>query len=230
MVSSGLADLGYKYINIGNLYTLCDFCSLTAVLTIVKYRIISCSTYSITHCTVPDDCWAVLNRDSEGYLVPKLSVFPSGISALVYDLHISGLKAGIYLDAGRLRTQTCSKTVPGSLDHEEQDAKSFASWGIDCLKYDNCENTGISAKERGEEDPASWAPSVGNSWRTTNDIQDKWDSITSIADENDKWALHARPGAWNGMRCFKLTAYEILHNYEWAVYCLLWWMLGIYGW
>ncbi|XP_021767513.1 alpha-galactosidase-like [Chenopodium quinoa] len=88
IVSTGLAYLGYKYINI-------------------------------------DDCWAELNRDSEGYLVPKLSAFPSGIFALVYDVHIKGLKIGIYSDAG---TQTCSKTMPGSLGHEEQDANTFALW------------------------------------------------------------------------------------------------------
>ncbi|XP_056692283.1 alpha-galactosidase [Spinacia oleracea] len=179
MVSSGLADLGYKYINI-------------------------------------DDCWAELNRDSLGNLVPKLSAFPSGISALVYYVHSKGLKIGIYSDAG---TQTCSKTMPGSLGYEEHDAVTFATWGFDYLKYDNCENTGISAKERypkmskalltsgrqiyysicewGEEDPATWAPSIGNSWRTTVDIQDNWNSMTSIADQNDKWAFYARPGAWN---------------------------------
>ncbi|KAL2938978.1 Alpha-galactosidase [Bienertia sinuspersici] len=155
MVSSGLADLGYKYINIG-------------------------------------------------------------IGSLVYHVHLKDLKIGIYSDAG---IQTCSKTMPGSLDHEEQDANTFAMWGFDYLKYDNCENAGISAKERypkmskallnsgrqiyysicewGEEDPALWAPSIGNSWRTTDDIQDTWDRMTKIADENDKWALYARPGAWN---------------------------------
>lgn len=179
MVSSGLADLGYKYINI-------------------------------------DDCWAELNRDSQGHFVPKASTFPSGIKALANYVHSKGLKLGIYSDAG---TQTCSKTMPGSLGHEELDAKTFASWGVDYLKYDNCENNGISPKERypkmskallesgrqiffslcewGEEDPATWAPSIGNSWRTTGDIEDKWDRMTTIADENDKWATYARPGAWN---------------------------------
>ncbi|RDY03229.1 hypothetical protein CR513_13200, partial [Mucuna pruriens] len=176
MVSTGLAALGYQYINI-------------------------------------DDCWGELNRDSQGNLVPKASTFPSGIKALADYVHNKGLKLGIYSDAGN---QTCSKTMPGSLGHEEQDAKTFASWGIDYLKYDNCENNNISPKERyppmskalsntgrpiffslGSEDPATWAKSVGNSWRTTGDIEDKWDSMTSRADLNDKWASYAGPGGWN---------------------------------
>ncbi|XP_057459299.1 alpha-galactosidase-like isoform X2 [Actinidia eriantha] len=179
MVSTGLAALGYEYINL-------------------------------------DDCWAELNRDSKGNLVPKASTFPSGIKALADYVHSKGLKLGIYSDAG---TQTCSKTMPGSLGHEEQDAKTFASWGIDYLKYDNCNNNNISPKERypimskallnsgrsiffslcewGQEDPATWAKAIGNSWRTTGDISDNWNSMTSRADENDKWASYAGPGGWN---------------------------------
>ncbi|KAL0356456.1 UNVERIFIED_CONTAM: Alpha-galactosidase [Sesamum radiatum] len=169
-----------------------------------------------------DDCWAELNRDSQGNLVPKASTFPSGIKALADYVHGKGLKLGIYSDAG---TQTCSKQMPGSLGYEEQDAKTFASWGIDYLKYDNCNNNGISAKERyplmaralqnsgrsiffsmcewGQEDPATWAKSVGNSWRTTGDISDNWDSMTSRADLNDKWASYAGPGGWNGKKIKK---------------------------
>ncbi|KAG6692191.1 hypothetical protein I3842_10G101700 [Carya illinoinensis] len=179
MVSSGLAAIGYEYINL-------------------------------------DDCWAEFNRDSQGNLVPKASTFPSGIKALADYVHSKGLKIGIYSDAG---TRTCSGTMPGSLGHEEQDAKTFASWGIDYLKYDNCNNDGTSPKKRypkmskallnsgrsiffslcewGQEDPATWAAKIGNSWRTTVDIQDKWESMTSCADQNDKWASHAGPGAWN---------------------------------
>lgn len=179
MVSTGLAALGYHYINL-------------------------------------DDCWAEQNRDSQGNLVAKGSKFPSGIKALADYVHGKGLKLGIYSDAGDL---TCSKQMPGSLGHEDQDAKTFASWGVDYLKYDNCNNNGISPKERypimgkallnsgrhifyslcewGQEDPATWANSIGNSWRTTGDIQDNWNSMTSLADQNDKWAQYARPGGWN---------------------------------
>ncbi|KAI3721686.1 hypothetical protein L2E82_32703 [Cichorium intybus] len=179
MVSTGLAAAGYQYVNI-------------------------------------DDCWAELNRDSKGNFVPKGDTFPSGIKALADYVHNKGLKLGIYSDAGSL---TCSKKMPGSLGHEEQDAKTFASWGIDYLKYDNCNNEGISPKERypimtkalqnsgrpifyslcewGQDDPATWANGVGNSWRTTGDISDNWDSMTEKADENDKWAAYAKPGGWN---------------------------------
>ncbi|KAL2243800.1 UNVERIFIED_CONTAM: Alpha-galactosidase [Sesamum indicum] len=179
MVSTGLAALGYEYINLDSL---------------TRY---ACSLL-------------------QGNLVPKASTFPSGIKALADYVHGKGLKLGIYSDAG---TQTCSKQMPGSLGYEEQDAKTFASWGIDYLKYDNCNNNGISAKERypvmakallnsgrsiffsmcewGQEDPATWAKSVGNSWRTTGDISDSWDSMTSRADLNDKWASYAGPGGWN---------------------------------
>ncbi|XP_045814373.1 alpha-galactosidase [Trifolium pratense] len=179
MVSSGLSNLGYQYLNL-------------------------------------DDCWAELNRDSEGNMVPNAATFPSGMKALADYVHSKGLKLGIYSDAGTL---TCSKRMPGSLGHEQQDAKTFASWGIDYLKYDNCENNGISVKERyppmseallksgrqiflsmcewGWEDPATWAKSVGNSWRTTGDIEDNWNSMTSIADSNDRWASYAGPGGWN---------------------------------
>ncbi|XP_039156663.1 alpha-galactosidase-like [Eucalyptus grandis] len=179
MVSSGLAALGYEYVNL-------------------------------------DDCWGELNRDSQGNLVANASAFPSGIKALADYVHSKGLKLGIYSDAG---SQTCSGTMPGSLGHEEQDAKTFASWGVDYLKYDNCNNPGTSPKERypimskallnsgrkiffslcewGQEDPATWASSIGNSWRTTDDIFDNWDRMTSQADLNDKWASYAGPGGWN---------------------------------
>ncbi|KAK1257100.1 Alpha-galactosidase [Acorus gramineus] len=156
------------------------------------------------------------SSNKPGHLVAKASTFPSGIKALADYVHGKGLKLGIYSDAG---TQTCSKTMPGSLGHEEQDAKTFALWGVDYLKYDNCNNLGVSPKQRyatmskalgnsgrsiffsmcewGQEDPATWAPGIGNSWRTTGDIKDKWESMTSIADSNDRWASYARPGGWN---------------------------------
>ncbi|KAM0840783.1 hypothetical protein ACQ4PT_059424 [Festuca glaucescens] len=179
LVNTGLAKLGYQYVNI-------------------------------------DDCWAEYNRDHKGNMVPNKQTFPSGIKALADYVHARGLKLGIYSDAG---TQTCSKKMPGSLDHEEQDVKTFASWGVDYLKYDNCNDAGRSIMERytkmskamkkygkniffslcewGNENPATWAGGMGNSWRTTLDIVDNWDSMTSRADQNDKWASYAGPGGWN---------------------------------
>lgn len=179
LVSTGLAKLGYKYVNI-------------------------------------DDCWAEHSRDQKGNLVPKKSTFPSGIKALADYVHNKGLKLGIYSDSGSM---TCSKTMPGSLGHEEQDAKTFASWGIDYLKYDNCNNEGLkptirypimtkalmnagrpiffSLCEWGDMHPALWGSKIGNSWRTTNDITDTWNSMMYIADMNEYYADYAIPGGWN---------------------------------
>ncbi|KAI7984709.1 Protein SPIRAL1-like 1 [Camellia lanceoleosa] len=69
-------------------------------------------------------------------------------------------------------------TDAGSLGYEEHDANTFASWG--------------------QENPATWAASIRNSWRTTGDIKDTWKSMTSRANENDVWASYAGPGGWNG--------------------------------
>ncbi|KAL0420298.1 UNVERIFIED_CONTAM: Alpha-galactosidase 1, partial [Sesamum latifolium] len=179
LVSTGLANLGYKYVNI-------------------------------------DDCWAEISRDDKGALVPKNSTFPSGMKALADYVHSKGLKLGIYSDAG---FYTCSRKMPGSLGHEEQDAETFASWGIDYLKYDNCNNGGLrptfrypvmtkalmktgrpiffSLCEWGDMHPALWGYTVGNSWRTANDISDTWDSMVSRADQNEVYADFARPGGWN---------------------------------
>ncbi|CAN6463351.1 unnamed protein product [Victoria cruziana] len=179
MVSTGLSKVGYEYINL-------------------------------------DDCWAEHDRDSQGNLVPKASTFPSGIKALADYVHSKGLKLGIYSDAG---TRTCSGEMPGSLGYEDQDAKTFASWDIDYLKYDNCNAEEFNIKQRykkmsnallrtgrpiffslcewGRKDPATWAPAIGNSWRTTGDIRDTWISVITLADQNNVWADYAHPGSWN---------------------------------
>ena len=100
-------------------------------------------------------------------------------------LHAKGMLFGIYSSAG---LYTCEGRA-GGMDHEEIDAKDYASWGVDYLKYDNCFNEGRPALHRytamrdallktgrpifysicnwGDEDTATWAPDVGNSWRTT---------------------------------------------------------------
>ncbi|KAL8552325.1 hypothetical protein ACS0TY_001137 [Phlomoides rotata] len=162
-----------------------------------------------------DDCWSEPDRDAEGKMVPDLKAFPSGLKSLADYVHSKGLKLGIYSDAG---LYTC-QSRPGSLKHELDDAALFASWGIDYLKYDNCFNLGIEPQERfppmrdalnatgravfyslcewGVNDPALWAGKIGNSWRTTDDIIDSWESMTTIADINDKWAAYAGPGGWN---------------------------------
>jgi len=178
LVSTGLSKLGYQYVNI-------------------------------------DDCWAELNRDSNGRLVASASKFPSGIKALADYVHSKGLKLGIYSDAGYY---TCQKQ-PGSLGHEQVDADTFAYWGVDYLKYDNCYNDGSKPENRypkmrdallntrrpifyslcewGLDVPATWARQIGSSWRTTDDIEDKWESMISRADQNNEFAQYAGPGGWN---------------------------------
>ncbi|KAF5370766.1 hypothetical protein D9758_001833 [Tetrapyrgos nigripes] len=82
-----------------------------------------------------DDCWALMARDNKtGQIVPDPAKFPNGIAGVASQVHDLGLKFGLYSDAG---TQTCAG-FPGSLGNEDIDATTFASWGIDYLKYDNC--------------------------------------------------------------------------------------------
>ncbi|WP_407639521.1 NPCBM/NEW2 domain-containing protein [Kitasatospora azatica] len=164
-----------------------------------------------------DDCWALPNRDASGNLVPDPVRFPDGIKALADYVHAKGLKFGLYSSAG---THTCDvQGFPGGLGHEQQDAKLWASWGVDYLKYDNCNNQGVDAQTRykamgdalkatgrpilysicewGANAPWSWAGPVGNSWRTTGDISDTWQSMIGIAHANQGLANFAKPGAWN---------------------------------
>ncbi|GAA2796966.1 MULTISPECIES: NPCBM/NEW2 domain-containing protein [Kitasatospora] len=164
-----------------------------------------------------DDCWALPLRDAEGNLVADPVRFPSGIKALADYVHGKGLKFGIYSSAG---IHTCDvKGFPGGLGHEQQDANLWASWGVDYLKYDNCNNMGIDAQKRyktmgdalkktgrpilysicewGSTGPWNWAAPVGNSWRTTGDISDTWQSMISIAQANQGLANYAKPGAFN---------------------------------
>ena len=177
LINSGLADAGYNYINL-------------------------------------DDCWQKY-RDKDGYILFDNKTFPHGIEPLVEYAHSKGLKFGLYSSAGKY---TCERR-PGSLDYEEKDAEIYAKWKIDYLKYDNCHNRGITSLIRypkmrdvlnktghpifyslcqwGQENVATWAKDVGNSWRTTTDIKDSWDSMINIIDKNDKWYKYAGPGGWN---------------------------------
>jgi alpha-galactosidase len=143
-----------------------------------------------------DDCWSdKRGRDSDGNLVADPERFPSGIKALADYVHGKGLKLGIYSDAAEL---TCAGW-PGSYPVEEQDARLFASWGIDMLKYDYChapedretamERYGrmgeaigksgreilLSVCEWGRRKPHEWAKSLGaQMWRVTSDVVDEW--------------------------------------------------------
>ncbi|MER6914478.1 NPCBM/NEW2 domain-containing protein [Streptomyces sp. NPDC000594] len=164
-----------------------------------------------------DDCWALPARNAEGKLVPDPVRFPNGIKAVADYVHSKGLKFGIYTSAG---TKTCNRAgFPGALGHEYSDAQQFADWGVDYLKYDNCNNQGVDAKLRyttmrdalkatgrpivyslcewGQNKPWEWAKDVGQLWRTTGDISDNWGSMLSILKRNLPLAPYAGPGHWN---------------------------------
>jgi alpha-galactosidase len=161
-----------------------------------------------------DDCWQV-SRDASGTIVADPARFPSGIKALADYVHGKGLKLGIYTDAG---TGTCEKR-PGSLNHEVQDAKTYASWGIDYVKIDWCNAEGLDpevqyAKLRdalansgrpivfsicnwGVKTPWRWGPATGNLWRTTGDINDTYERMSLIGFGQNGLEKFAGPGHWN---------------------------------
>lgn len=190
MVSSGMKDAGYQYV-------------------------------------VIDDCWQV-ERDANGNIVADGKRFPSGIKALADYVHGKGLKFGLYSDAG---TKTCQGR-PGSRGYEFQDARQYAAWGVDYLKFDWCHTSTQDARssyelmraaldgsgraivfsicEWGTSKPWLWANGVGNLWRTTGDISDRWEGkvkwpngdccsngMTEILDEQVGLASYAGPGHWN---------------------------------
>jgi alpha-galactosidase len=162
------------------------------------------------------------------------SKFPD-MKALADYVHSKGLKIGIYSGPG---TKTCAG-FPASLGHEEQDAKTYAEWGIDYLKYDLCsfipdvmqkqaphdkaaqmkimiaayEKMGKALKDAAQQTGHpivfslcqygwdavwEWAPALGgNLWRTTGDIEARWQSIYDIASEQSGLEDYAGPGHWN---------------------------------
>ncbi len=162
-----------------------------------------------------DDCWMAPERGDDGRLVPDPERFPNGIDTLADYVHGLGLKLGIYSSAG---TETCAG-YPASLGHEEVDAQTFADWGVDLLKYDNCNNQGVPAKQRyramaeaidatgrpillsicewGSNQPWLWAHRFGQMWRTTGDITDTWSSVLGILDQQVGLELYSGPNAWN---------------------------------
>jgi len=142
---------------------------------------------------VIDDGWQI-DRDKEGNIVVNKDKFPSGIKDLADYVHSKGLKFGIYSDAGNL---TCAG-FPGSRGYEYQDARDYAAWGVDYLKYDWCHTGNQSAPdsyalmkdalvkagrpiifsicEWGINEPWKWGSEIGgNLWRTTFDISPCWD-------------------------------------------------------
>jgi alpha-galactosidase len=185
MVSSGMKDAGYVYLNL-------------------------------------DDNWMASSRDAQGNLKADPTRFPNGIKSLADYVHAKGLKLGVYGDHG---SKTCMGVAnSGSYGKEAQDAKTFASWEVDYLKYDNCNIVSGSNQRTDYENMRdglakcgqpivfsicmwkfqSWMPETGNLWRIADDITDKWDNgtgyfhgIVNCIDLNADNAGYAKPGAWN---------------------------------
>lgn len=169
------------------------------------------------HYLVIDDFWEADQR-VDGRLTWNPETFPGGIPALADYLHERGLKLGIYSCCG---THTCGGK-PGSYRYEEIDARTFAEWGVDYLKYDGCfhppgadmkqsyRRMGQALRNSGRDivyslcnwglgDVWTWGGQVGGHlWRTTGDIQDNWNSIVKIGFRAQKeLAPYAAPGRWN---------------------------------
>lgn len=169
-----------------------------------------------------DDCWQV-KREANGRIVADPERFPGGMKALADYVHGKGLKFGVYSDAG---TKTCGGR-PGSKGYEEIDARTYAEWGVDYLKYDWCNTEGMNTRdaygrmsralaatgrpivlgicEWGGTKPWEWAPGVGQLWRTTGDIMNCWDcskswggmGVAHIIDLQADLHPFAGPGHWN---------------------------------
>lgn len=149
---------------------------------------------------VIDDCWSLRERNEKGELVPDPEKFPHGMKYVADKVHELGLKFGMYSCAGTL---TCAG-FPGSYEHEFIDAKTFASWGVDYLKYDYCyhsnyvpahilykrmglalANSGrdilFSACSWGHYDTHKWIRETNaNSFRSTMDINDNFVSVKTL--------------------------------------------------
>ncbi|CAG8587951.1 6018_t:CDS:2 [Ambispora gerdemannii] len=214
LVSTGLRDLGYKYLNL-------------------------------------DDCWQK-KRNWRGEILSDNSKFPSGMKELAKYIHERGLLFGIYSSAGYW---TCQRR-PGSLLREDTDAQAYADWGVDYLKYDNCYNLGVDTVKRytwmrdalnktgrpilysicnwGEHDPWIWGPKVGNSWRTTGDINDvyrvdkKQDprhcdpcGMLEILDSTVGLEEHAGPGGFNDLDMLEVGNGGMTHE-EYKTHFSLW--------
>lgn len=137
---------------------------------------------------VLDDGWMAMERDASGSLIADPVKFPHGMKAFADYVHANGLKFGIYNCAG---TKTCAG-YPGTRGHEYEDARLYASWGVDFLKYDWCNTDSLNAPEAyktmsaalratgrpivfsicewGDHNPWLWARGVGELYRTTGDI------------------------------------------------------------
>ena len=163
-------------------------------------------------------------RDASGELIVDAGRFPHGMKHLVDYIHARGLKAGTYTDIG---PYTCFQDprYQGSYGHENQDAKTFASWGMDFVEMDYCnrvpEHTGREVYERmaaaiqatgrpmlfyicswGNESPWTWAQGKAQLWRTDADISSKkdqvdWTNVVQRFESNARHAVFSAPNSWN---------------------------------
>lgn len=150
---------------------------------------------------VLDDAWLAKERDADGNLIVDPARFPHGIKYIANYVHAQGLKFGLYNCAG---TKTCAG-YPGTHGYEEKDARQYAAWEVDYLKYDWCNTQGLDAKEAytamskaikaagrpmifslcewGSNKPWEWAAPIGQMWRTTTDITNSF----SISKKQGNW-------------------------------------------
>src|ERR1051325_5956200 len=192
-----------------------------------------------------DDTWEGY-RDKQGNITANKK-FPD-MKALADYVHSKGLKIGIYSSPG---PNTCAG-YEGSFAHEEQDAKTYAAWGIDYLKYDWCGARNLYTDEEmravyqvmgdallksgrpilyslcqyGRADVWKWGADVGgNAWRTTGDIRDAWDSMTKIGFAQDELAPWAEPGHWNDPDMLEIGNGG-MNNDEYRTHMSLWALLA----
>jgi len=164
---------------------------------------------------VVDDCWQERNgRDESGRIITNNKTFPSGIKPLSHYMHSHGLRFGIYSDAGK---QTCQGR-PGGLGYEDIDARTYAQWGVDFVKYDNCWNGFLPYLDRygamrdalnrtgrlmvystceKHSNPWEWGADMSNQWRIGVDLFDTWESLVRVADDGIGIAHFSGPGGWN---------------------------------
>lgn len=199
---------------------------------------------------VIDDCWQV-GRDSTGNIIPDPKHFPHGMKALADYIHSRGLKLGIYSCAG---SYTCQGR-PGSRGYQFQDARQYAAWGIDYLKYDWCSNEGQNAQaayqtmsdaikqsgrpivfsicEWGENQPWKWGKGIGHMWRVTPDIRDcfqcKFDwggvGVLDIIDIMADLYPYAGPGHWNDAEMLEIGNGGMTKD-EYITHFSMWCMLA----
>jgi alpha-galactosidase len=189
-----------------------------------------------------DDGWQG-TRGPDGAIRPN-DKFPD-MKALADYVHARGLKFGLYSAPG---PRTCAG-FEGSYGHVQQDAQTFADWGVDYLKYDLCSGewfyddadkvqrtyyemgaalraTGrpivYSLCEYGRFEVGSWGRKVGGHlWRTTGDITDDYATMAKIGFDKNGRAEHAGPGGWNDPDMLEIGNGGMSHD-EYATHMTVW--------